>query len=549
MRLRECRSAVVPIALVLAAACASPDAEPAATPAGPTVLARGGPFRGTNGILFGPDGRLWVASVATPVLAALDPETGEILERLGPDEGVEGPDDLAFGPDGSVFWTDINIGTVGRRSPDGTSKVVADLGPGVNPITFSDDGRLFVSQCFYDDRLFEVDPEGVKEPRLISDDLGPGCGLNGMDWGADGMLYGPRWFQGSVVKVDVDSGEYTTVADGFGVPAAVKFDSKGRLHVLDSMAGEVVRIGENGEREVVAHVEPSSADNLAFDRDDRLFVSSFGGGWIVEALDAESDRTVVGSGLNMPGGLARVDGASGPRLYVADFFALRGLDPATGEEVYAAHDIIGFSDIGSVMTVAARGDELLLTSWYDNAVKIWNPAANERVAAFDGFARPVDATALGDEIVVTEYDTGSVIRFDPADPENRVAIATGLEEPAGLAVVGEDVYVTDRGAGRVVQVLDDGEIVAPPREVAAGLAGPEGLAPCGESLLVVEADGGRLSRVGLDGKSETLADGLELQIPTQGGFPSTMFFNGVACDEGHAYVTGDRANVIYSIPL
>ena len=40
-------------------------------------------------------------------------------------------------------------------------------------------------------------------------------------------------------------------------------------------------------------------------------------------------------------------------LYVADFFALRGLDPSTGKEVYAAHDIIGFSPLGSSMTVAA----------------------------------------------------------------------------------------------------------------------------------------------------------------------------------------------------
>ena len=139
------------------------------------------------------------------------------------------------------------------RSPDGDTRIVAAPGVGVNPITFSDDGRLFVSQCFMDTRLFELDPQGVDEPRLIRDDLGPDCGLNGMDWGsADGRLYGPRWFRGEVARVDVDSAELETVADGFEVPAAVKFDSLGRLHVLDSLRGEVIRLREDGGREVVA---------------------------------------------------------------------------------------------------------------------------------------------------------------------------------------------------------------------------------------------------------------------------------------------------------
>ena len=28
-----------------------------------------------------------------------------------------------------------------------------------------------------------------------------------MDWGPDGRLYGPRWFNNEVVSVDVDSGD------------------------------------------------------------------------------------------------------------------------------------------------------------------------------------------------------------------------------------------------------------------------------------------------------------------------------------------------------
>ena len=79
-------------------------------------------FRGINGILFGPDGDLWLTSVVTPALARIDPESGEILENLGPGDGAKSPDDLAFGPDGSVYWTDISNGEVAMRSPDGDTQ-------------------------------------------------------------------------------------------------------------------------------------------------------------------------------------------------------------------------------------------------------------------------------------------------------------------------------------------------------------------------------------------------------------------------------------------
>jgi sugar lactone lactonase YvrE len=514
------------------------------------VIARGGPFHGTNGILFGPDGLLYMASVVTPVLAAIDVDSGEIVHSYGPEEGVLGPDDLAFGPDGSLYWTDISVGSVGRRAPDGSTSVVGSPGPGVNPITFSDDGRLFVSQCFFGDGLYEIDPEGVSEPRLVSDRLGPGCGLNGMDWGADGRLYGPRWFNGEVVKVDVDSGEWQTVADGFGVPAAVKFDSEGRLHVLDSLAGEIVRLGDDGSREVIARVEPSSADNLAFGPDDRLFVSSFGGGWVAEMVGPEAVRVVTPGGINMPGGLALAELDGRPRLFVADFFALRGLDPETGEQTYVARDIIGFSALGSVMTVAALGNRLVLTSWFDNTVKIWDPATNELAATFDGFGRPIHAIPFGDEIVVTEYDTGSVLRFHPDTPDTRTAIATGLEAPAGLATDGNTLWVSDRAAGRVVAVLEAGELISPPRIVAQGLAGPEGIAPCGDAVCVVEADGERLSRIDLGtGAVEPLVEGLELHVPSQGGFPASMIFNGLVVSGRQAWLSGDRQNLIYAVDI
>ena len=503
-------------------------------------------FRGINGIHFGPNGDLWLASVVTPAVARIDPESGEILENLGLGDGPKSPDDLAFGPDGSVYWTDISNGEVAMRSPDGNTRIVATPGVGVNPITFSDDGRLFVSQCFMDTRLFELDPEGVTEPRLIRDDLGPGCGLNGMDWGsADGRLYGPRWFRGEVARVDVDSGELETVADGFEVPAAVKFDSLGRLHVLDSLRGEVIRLGEDGGREVVARVQPG-LDNFAFNEEDRLFISSFADGFIVEAVSPNENRVVLAGGLNMPGGVALIGGAESPRLVVADFFALRQLDPATGEELSVVRDVIGFSDLGTSMSVQATAEgQLVLTSWFDNAVRLWDPDTDALVQIFGELAQPIDALLFEGEIVASQWGAGNVIAFSPENPEQKRVLAEGLQGPAGLTTADGALYIADNLAGTLHRIGNDGTDL-----VAEGLDQPEGLAAANGSIYVVEAGNGRVTAIDpATGKSATVAGPLELHVPPSGAFPNTMLFNGIATDGETAWVARDAANTVYVFDL
>ena len=150
---------------------------------------RGAAIHGANGIMFDDHDQLHIASVAGREILVMEPNTGKLIARLGPELGVEGPDDLAFGPDGSLYWTSILTGVVGRLTPDGvfSSQFVA---PGVNPITFSDDGRLFVALDFLGDGLYELDPALVNPPRPIvvasAENPMPLGFLNGMDWGPDG---------------------------------------------------------------------------------------------------------------------------------------------------------------------------------------------------------------------------------------------------------------------------------------------------------------------------------------------------------------------------
>ncbi|MXY91200.1 MAG: hypothetical protein F4Y89_11780 [Gammaproteobacteria bacterium] len=534
-------------ALTLLAGCDPQDADVVESGAERVrTIGESASFRGINGILFGPDGDLYLTSVVTPAVARIDPESGEIIDNWGLDDGAQSPDDLAFGPDGSLYWTDISHGDVSMRTPAGENRVIASPGVGVNPITFSDDGRLFVSQCFMDTNLFELDPAGEQEPRLIRDDLGPGCGLNGMDWGStDGRLYGPRWFHGEVVRVDVDSGEIETVASGFGVPAAVKFNSEGVLHVLDSLRGEVVRIGDDGSKEVVARVQPG-LDNFAFDADDRLFISSFADGFIVEALSPEENRVVLEGGLNMPGGLALIGSGDAARLVVADFFALRRLDPATGDVMGVVRDVIGFSEIGTSMSVHATDEgHLVLSSWFDNAVRLWDPATDSLVQIFGELAAPIDAIQFEGNIVVSQWGAGNVISFSPDNPEERRVLAEGLSGPAGLTVANGVLYVADNLGGALLRIGDSGA-----EPVAEGLDQPEGLAAANGSIYVVEAGAGRVVEIDpASGESTTVTEGLELQVPPSGAFPNTMLFNGIATDGETAWVAGDAANTVYVIDL
>ena len=85
---------------------------------------------------------------------------------------------------------------------------------GPNSLAFGKDGRLFVSEVFLGDALYEIDLKNVDKPdfkpfprselRRIAEKMG---GLNGFEIHKDdGFLYGPLWFKGQVVKINLETG-------------------------------------------------------------------------------------------------------------------------------------------------------------------------------------------------------------------------------------------------------------------------------------------------------------------------------------------------------
>ncbi|HEY31556.1 MAG TPA: hypothetical protein G4O10_00445 [Dehalococcoidia bacterium] len=505
------------------------------------VLVQGSPIHGSNGIMFDENDMLYIASAVGREIMIMDPKSGSIIDRLDTADGVQAPDDLAFGPDGSLYWTDILTGCVSRLDPEGnlSTQFVA---LGVNPITFSDDGRLFVALDFLGDGLYELDPNLVSSPTLISTDwLGF---LNGMDFGPDGLLYCPVWTEGRVVSIDVDAVplEMVTVAEGFGIPAAVKFNSHGDLYVVDHMTGEILRVDvETGNKEIIA-TGLGGLDNLAFDSHDRLFVSQAQDGSIHQVLSSGKMRTVSKDGMTAPGGVAIMPNSDGGEsVFVGDLWTLREFDGRTGRPISIYHHYLGVPGITSPQTVSTYGDNLILSSWFSNEVQVWNPETGTVVDDYPAFAVPLNAIGFQGDIVVAELMTGSVVRAS-----DNSTIATGLLVPTGLAATEDDLWVCEWATGIVYQIVTDGAPTMTP--VATGLSYPEGLAVnLDGSLLVVESGVGQLSRIDLDNNTVSIVvDDLELGAEGVPGYPPTWGFSGVAVGStGYIYVTGDIGNALY----
>jgi sugar lactone lactonase YvrE len=206
--------------------------------------------------------------------------------------------------------------------------------------------------------------------------------------------------------------------------------------------------------------------------------------------------------------------------------------------------------LGAPFTISLDGDNLLISSWFNNAVRVWNQESRSVLEEYLDYDVPLNAIRFQGDITVAELGSNSVVRASAADPAERITLANGISVPAGLAASEDALWVSDWAAGSVLQIVANGEPLPEPVQVASDLSFPEGLALTADGrLLVVESGSGRLSAIDLEtGLVDTVAEGLELGAEGVPGYPPTWIFNDVAvAPSGMIYVTGDIANVIYRI--
>lgn len=528
------------VAALVLSACSS---VPATRPTGwstPEALVAPSAFGGVHGLAVDRQGRLLAGSVVANSLWQVDRQSGATRVLIGAPEGQA--DDIAVGPRGELAWTNYLMGMVRTRDSDSAPmRVVAKDLPGINSLDFDRrNGKLYASQVFLGDAVWELDVAGSAPPRLIAKDIG---GFNGFEVGPDGMLYGPLWFKGQVVRMDPADGRIAVINREFKTPAAANLDGKGHLWVVDTFTGELSRVELASGRKTVVKQLKRAIDNLAIAPDGTVYVSNMADNSI-EAYNPMTGelRLLTGGKLAVPAGM-KLDGDT---LWVADIFAFRQVDVRSG----AVRDVMRMqsSDMEYPFGVGISARQLALTSWFTGTLQLIDRATMKTTEMIHGLKAPVDAIPMDDgSVLVAELATGTITRLSGPKYAERRPVAQGLAGPVQM-VLGRDgaLYVTE-AAGKLTRIqLADGTKTT----VADGLALPEGLAqtPWG-SFVVAETAARRLTEIDpATGARRSIAENLQIGLPAGPGMPPPYVTTGVAVGaDGTVYVSADRDNAIYRV--
>ena len=537
---RACACAAACAVATALTACATSSATRPAGWSAPEALVAPSSFTGVHGLAIDAKGRLLAGSVVGYSMWEVDRQTGAAKVLIPAPEGQA--DDIAVGPKGELAWTNYLMGMVRYRENDtAPMKVLAKDLPGLNSLDFDrKNGKLYASQVFLGDALWELDVAGVKAPRLIVKDMG---GFNGFEVGPDGMLYGPLWFKGQVVKIDPANGAITVINSEFKVPAAANLDGKGNLWVVDTRTGELCKVElASGRKTVVKQLKPA-LDNLAIAPDGTIYVSNMADNSI-EAFNPATGalRTLTSGKLAVPAGL-KLDGDS---LWVADVFAFRQVNVKSGD----VKDIFRMqaSDMEYPFAVGVSAKLFALTSWFTGTVQLVDRATLKTVHIIHGLKAPFDALPMEDgSVVYAELATGSITQASGADYKTTKVVATGLAGPVQMTL-GRDgaLYVTE-AAGKLTRIdLASGTKT----EVASGLALPEGVAqtPWG-TFIVAESAAGRLTEIDpASGARRSVAENLPIGLAAGPGMPPPYVVTGVAvAADGTVYFSADKNNAVYRV--
>ena len=224
--------------------------------------------------------------------------------------GLQFPEGPVAMADGSVIVVEIARGSLSRVQPDGSIDVVADCGGGPNSAAVGPDGAMYITN---NGGCFEfIDLGSMLLPGPVP----------------------PSWAGGSIQRVDLDSGEVTTLyteCDGrpLRAPNDLVFDSTGGFWFTD----HGVRLERSSDLTGVFYAQPDGSsitevifpleapNGVGLSPDERvLYVAETHTGRVYR-WDVPSPGTVT-PGFPMNGGGALLHGAGGGHLY--DSMAIDG---------------------------------------------------------------------------------------------------------------------------------------------------------------------------------------------------------------------------------
>jgi sugar lactone lactonase YvrE len=483
-------------------------------------LVKDTPLPGCNGAIIGNDGALYVAHASEYSISRIDLKTKKITKLVPNYAGVFIPDDLTQDDQGNFYVTGMTplVGEVYRLDKNGMKTVIGKGFLAPNGIQYNRrTGRLFMSECFYSNRVFELDPAGIKEPRLLVKEnvLAIPEGF-GFDPDTNDLII-PDTGAGKIVRVHPDTGAVTTIAEGFDRPIALKVGPDKMAYFPEWVTGAVYRLSLDGKKTEKLAQLPPGLDNLAITPKGRLFITSY---WEATVYEVATDgsgkfKTLFPTGPNIISGIVYKKG----RVWISDCIMLRGLEKhkfvPTKLNMYTCEGMIT-----PIFMSNGPGGQVIWLDDISNDVMIGNPLTGEFKAIAGGLNRPMSALMSKDEskVYVGEYGSGQIIEINLADGAKRI-VTTGLEGPVSLALVGQTIYVSGAKLGRISKV----DLASGKKEVfLAGVVGRVGnLAYDGAgNLLAMDDSCGRLLRINLKNLAiSVVAINLPVRYSLTGSYP------------------------------
>ena len=431
----------------------------------------------------------------------------------------------------------------------GAKHVIASGMDAPNGIEYNPrNGRLFVTECFQGNRVFEVDPTGKKPARmLIGKDVIPVP--EGFDFDPEtNDLIIPDMATGRILRVDPDTGAISVVAEKFITPIALTIGADKMIYVPELATGAVYKLSLDGaHREKIAQLFPG-LDNLAITPQGRLFVTSYWNATIYEVSTDGSGKfeQLFPNGPNQPLGIVAKDNG----IWVADAIMVRTFQDGQ----YLPTKLNAWASHGMPLPLSlANGPDGQLF-WADSihgAVAVGDPVKGEFKPVAGGLQIPMAVlmSPTAPTLYVAEYSAGQITAVSLVDGSKKV-LAKGLEGPLALAMVDGVLYVAESKAGRISSVNPQ----TGHQEVflSAGVGKPGAIANDGhDNLLILDGAGQKL--VGINPKTRELsliAAHLPVQYATVGSypvveFPLPMFVSG----KGDIYLTTSDRGLLRLKPV
>ena len=198
------------------------------------------------GMAIGPDGKLYVSSLATEVYPQRDPNvrkfdarTGEYLGIFASGTAMVAPTGLAFGADGNLYVSDFGANKVFRFNGQ-TGAAMGVFATGESGVVtgggaWGPDGNYYLAAT--SGHIPRFDPTGARLPDLPTPQTNFGR-FNA--FGPDGLLYATDYFGGDINAYDIHSGALIKSFQGLNGPQGFAFAGANKLFVTSYFSNRIL---------------------------------------------------------------------------------------------------------------------------------------------------------------------------------------------------------------------------------------------------------------------------------------------------------------------